>query len=54
VFFDGTRAQDTYVSATKLKATVPAEAKSGAITVENGVAPSGTVSGSGSFTVTTE
>jgi subtilase family serine protease len=51
VFFDGARANDTYISSTKLRATVPAEAQTGAITVTNGLAPVGTVSGAGNFTV---
>jgi hypothetical protein len=51
VFFDGTRASATYVSSTKLKVTVPAEAQTGPITVLNGVNPAGTVSGVGNFVV---
>ncbi len=40
----------TYVSATKLKATVPAGVGVGAITVTNSVSPVGTVSSSANFT----
>jgi subtilase family serine protease len=54
VFFDGTRAEATWASPTKLKAIVPSEAGSGPITVENGLAPSGVVASDASFTVTTE
>ena len=39
----------TFVSSTKLKATVPPEAGTGAITVTNASSPIGTVSSSGSF-----
>jgi subtilase family serine protease len=42
----------TYVSATKLKATVPAGVGAGAISVTNTVAPAGTVSSAASFTTT--
>jgi len=54
VFFDGTRAQTTWLAPTKLKAIVPAEAGSGPITVEDGLAPAGVVAGYRAFTVTTE
>ncbi len=53
VQFDGVPAASvTYVSATKLMATVPAGANGGAITVTNTVSPAGTVSGAGAFAVT--
>jgi len=42
----------TYVSATKLKATVPAGVGAGAVSVTNTVAPVGTVSSATSFTTT--
>jgi len=54
VFFDGTRAQATWISPTKIKAIVPAEAGSGPITVENGLAPAGVVSSAANLTVTTK
>jgi hypothetical protein len=41
----------TYVSSTELTATVPAAARTGAITVTNTVAPIGKISSAGSFTV---
>jgi hypothetical protein len=51
VSFDGVPAAGvTYVSSTKLKATVPAEAGTGAITVTNIATPAGTVSSASSFT----
>jgi len=53
VSFNGVPATSvTFVSATKLKATVPAEASTGALTVTNAAAPVGTVAGATSFTVT--
>lgn len=52
VKFNGaTAASVTFVSSTKLKATVPAGAASGPITVTNTAAPVGTVSAPSSFTV---
>ncbi len=51
VFFDGTRATATYVSSTKIKAVVPVEGSSGAITVVNTASPAGTVSSPSSFTL---
>ena len=54
VLFDGTRAQTTWLAPTKLKAVVPAEAGSGPITVENGLALAGVVASDSDFTVTTE
>ncbi len=50
VSFNGTSATVTYVSSTKLKATVPAEA-SGKISVTNTAAPVGKATSAGSFTV---
>jgi hypothetical protein len=53
VSFGGVRATSvTYLSALKLKVLVPSAAASGAITVTNPTAPSGTVSSATSFTVT--
>jgi hypothetical protein len=52
VGFDGIAASVAYVSSTKLKATVPAEARTGAIKVTNTSAPVGAVSSASSFTVT--
>jgi hypothetical protein len=53
VSFGGVKATSvTWVSALKLKALVPSGAASGAITVTNPTAPSGTVSSSTSFTAT--
>ena len=53
VSFDGVPAASvTFVSATKLKATVPAGAGKGTITVTNTSAPSGTVTSASSFSVT--
>ncbi|HLM86682.1 MAG TPA: IPT/TIG domain-containing protein [Solirubrobacteraceae bacterium] len=52
VSFDGTPAASvTFVSATKLKATVPGEAGSGTVSVSNSSTPVGTVSSAKSFTV---
>jgi IPT/TIG domain len=52
VSFDGTPASAvTYVSAKKLKATVPAGASSGPVTVTNSASPLGTVSSASSFAV---
>ena len=50
VAFDGTPASFTFISAKKLKATIPAGAGSGPITVTNNLAPAGTVSSALSFT----
>ncbi len=51
VSFDGVAAASvTHVSSTKLEATVPAEAGTGAITVTNTAAPTGSVSAAGAFT----
>jgi hypothetical protein len=53
VSFDGTPATSvSFVSAKRLKATVPAGAATGTITVTNTTAPLGTVSSAGAFTVT--
>ncbi len=52
VSFDGVAASVTYVSSTKLKATVPVEASTGAIKVTNTSAPVGAVSSASSFTAT--
>jgi subtilase family serine protease len=53
VSFNGVAATSvTYVSATKLKATVPSGASTGALTVTNTAAPVGTVTSATSFTVT--
>ncbi len=53
VSFGGVPSADvTYVSAAELKASIPAGAASGAITVTNSSAPAGTVSGARSFSVT--
>jgi hypothetical protein len=53
VSFDGVPAASvTLVSSTKLKATVPASASKGAITVTNTSAPSGTVASASNFNVT--
>ncbi|HTW42624.1 MAG TPA: IPT/TIG domain-containing protein [Solirubrobacteraceae bacterium] len=49
VSFDGTPARVVSVSAKKLQATVPAGAGTGAISVTNTAAPTGTVSSAGSF-----
>jgi hypothetical protein len=51
VGFNGKAAAVTYVSATKLKATVPAEAATGTLTVTNTAAPVGTVQSASAFTV---
>jgi hypothetical protein len=52
VAFDGTSAGAvTFVSATKLKAVLPAGAASGSITVTNAAAPAGTVASATSFLV---
>ncbi len=52
VAFDGTPASTvTFVSATKLKAVLPASAASGPITVTNAAAPAGTVASAASFEV---
>ncbi len=52
VSFNGLAATSvTFVSATKLKATVPAEASTGALTVTNTATPVGTVTSATSFTV---
>jgi subtilase family serine protease len=51
VSFDGTSAAVTYVSSTKLKATVPAEAASGTISVTNTAAPVGKATSGKSLTV---
>ncbi|MGP0102155.1 MAG: hypothetical protein ACLPUT_11130 [Solirubrobacteraceae bacterium] len=52
VSFDGVKATSvTYVSSTKLKATVPVGASSGAIQVTNTSAPVGATSSASSFTV---
>jgi hypothetical protein len=50
VSFDGEPASVAYVSSKKLKATVPAGAQAGAISVTNTSAPVGTVYSAGSFT----
>jgi subtilase family serine protease len=51
VHFGGVKAASvTYVSSTKLKATVPAEATTGTITVTNTATPVGTVTSAKSFT----
>jgi len=50
VRFDGVAATVTSVSPTKLKATVPAGAGTGPITVTNTTAPAGTVSSAGNYT----
>jgi hypothetical protein len=53
VSFNGAAATTvTYVSSTTLKATVPSGASSGAISVTNTAAPTGTVSSSAHFSVT--
>jgi len=53
VSFGGVKAAGvTYVSKTRLKATVPAEGGSGAISVTNSAAPVGTVTSATSFTAT--
>jgi hypothetical protein len=53
VKFNGTAASSvTHASATQLKATVPAAATTGPITVTNTTAPTGTVSSQAHYTVT--
>ena len=52
VAFDGTPAASvSYVSASKLLATVPAGASSGPLTVTNSAAPVGAVSSAASFAI---
>jgi len=50
--FNGTAAATTFLSSAQLKATVPATATTGPITVTNTTAPTGTVRSAGKFTVT--
>jgi len=50
VSFDGRAASVTFVSSTKLKATVPAGVRAGQIAVTNSSAPTGTVFSARSFT----
>jgi hypothetical protein len=52
VKFNGVPATKTFVSSTKLTATVPASATTGKITVTNAAAPSGTVTSAAVFTKT--
>jgi IPT/TIG domain len=49
ISFGGHAVATTFVSSTSLKATVPAEAKAGPISVTNSSAPVGTVTGAGEF-----
>jgi plastocyanin len=49
--FHGTAAATTFVSSTRLKATVPATATTGRITITNTAAPTGTVRSADTFTV---
>lgn len=52
VKFNGTKAVSTFVSATSLKATVPASATTGKVTVSNPTGAIGTATSAASFTVT--